>query len=264
LANAMQDSGLNNVLQQYFPDDEVSATPLGSRVMPGSPPHAWSKGDVENAMQKMAADGTLAGVAQNVDFNNTVFNFMLPHGALLFSDLTPSGNAAKASKGAHDHDSALRAAAAQTPRIDQGELRDEEDSLHGLGGYHGSVRLPAGNLAYYSIGVYSEFLTRTRTNGITAFDQSWKDIVATFYHELCEARTNPDVEEVNRTGNDSLLGWYSDNNGEIGDLPMELAGAQLTQVMQEVPLANGQGTVPIQLQWSNAVNGPEGPISAPH
>jgi hypothetical protein len=35
-------------------------------------------------------------------------------------------------------------------------------------------------------------------------------------------------------------------------------------VLREVPLADGSGTVPVQLMWSNAVSGPEGPISRPH
>ena len=163
-----------------------------------------------------------------------------------------------------DDDEAARTAASKPSVLNEGELREEEDSLHGLGGYHGSVRLPGGKFAYYAIGVYSEFLTSARQNGIPVFDKSWKDIVATFYHELCEARTDPDVEEVNRANDDSLLGWYSDNNGEIGDIPMELAGSQLKLVMKEVPLSNGKGAVPVQLEWSNAVGGPEGGISAPH
>src|SRR5260370_25915767 len=50
---------------------------------------------------------------------------------------------------------------------------------------------------------------------------------------------------------------------EIGDIPMTLAGNNLSEVMKEVPLANGSGVVPIQLMWSNAVGGPEGPISKP-
>jgi hypothetical protein len=45
---------------------------------------------------------------------------------------------------------------------------------------------------------------------------------------------------------------------------MEEAGADLGAVMREVPLANGKGAVPIQLMWSNAVGGPEGPIATPH
>lgn len=59
----------------------------------------------------------------------------------------------------------------------------------------------ADTIVYYAIGVYSE-----GRNGIPAFDEPWKNVVATFYHELNEARTDPDVEEAVRTGNDSLLG----------------------------------------------------------
>jgi hypothetical protein len=33
--------------------------------------------------------------------------------------------------------------------------------------------------------------------------------------------------------------------------------------MKEVPLGAG-GTAPIQLMWSNAVSGPEGPVAKPH
>ncbi len=61
-----------------------------------------------------------------------------------------------------------------------------------------------------------------------------------------------------------LLGWYSPRGGEIGDVPMAEALGAIELVMREVPLANGSGTVPIQLMWSNAVSGPEGPISRPH
>ena len=45
---------------------------------------------------------------------------------------------------------------------------------------------------------------------------------------------------------------------------MAEAGGRLDLVMQEVQLADGSGTVPIQLMWSNAVGGPEGPIPKPH
>jgi hypothetical protein len=70
--------------------------------------------------------------------------------------------------------------------------------------------------------VYSE-----GQNGIVALSEPWKNVVATFYHELCEARRNPDVEDVIRSGNEKQLGWYSNKGGEIGDIPMSLAGAHL-------------------------------------
>jgi hypothetical protein len=51
--------------------------------------------------------------------------------------------------------------------------------------------------------------------------------------------------------------------GEIGDIPMSLAGAHLERVVVEAPLAQG-GTAPVQLEWSNHVHGPEGPNQNPH
>jgi hypothetical protein len=117
-------------------------------------------------------------------------------------------------------------------------------SEHGLGGYHGSV-----DGHYYAVAVYSE-----GTNGIVAFDEPWKNVCATLYHELQEARTDPDVEDAIRTGDNKYLGWYSPRGGEIGDIP--ITTAPLQDVMREVPLANGSGTVPVQLMWSNRVGGP--------
>ncbi len=126
-------------------------------------------------------------------------------------------------------------------------------SLEGLGGFHGSVLIGDEPL-YYAIGVFSE-----GGNGITSFDKPWKNVVAKFYHELVEARTDADVETNN-------VAWVNNErpSEEIGDIPMTLAGVNLKKVMVEVPLANGQGMVPIQLMWSNAVHAPEGPIEAPH
>lgn len=117
-------------------------------------------------------------------------------------------------------------------------------SEHGLGGYHGSV---AGR--YYAVSVYSE-----GTNGIVAFDAPWKNVCATLYHELQEARTDPDVEDAIRTGESKYLGWYSPRGGEIGDIP--IATSPLHDVMREVPLADGSGTVPVQLMWSNKEEAP--------
>ena len=107
---------------------------------------------------------------------------------------------------------------------------------------------------YYAVGVFSE-----GGNGIVAFDQPWKNVVATFYHELIEARTDADVE-------DGLVAWVNRErpSEEIGDIPMTLAGPNLRKVMKEVPLSDGSGTVPIQLMWSNAVGGPEEPSTVAH
>jgi hypothetical protein len=134
-----------------------------------------------------------------------------------------------------------------------GETEEKASSLEGLGGFHGSVRTGATRI-YYAVGVFSE-----GNNGIVAFNEPWKNVVATFYHELVEARTDADVEE-------GRVAWVNNEvpSEEIGDIPMSLAGANLGKVMKEVPLSDGSGTVPIQLMWSNAVSGPEGPIPTPH
>jgi hypothetical protein len=131
-------------------------------------------------------------------------------------------------------------------------------SEQGLGGFHGSVHVRRGGrrreTVYYAVAVYSE-----GSNGIVAFHEPWQNVCATVYHELQEIRTDPDVEDAIRAGatpaSERLLGWYSPHGGEIGDMAI---------VMEQVPLADGSGTVPVQLMWSNAVGGPEGPISRPH
>ena len=121
----------------------------------------------------------------------------------------------------------------------------------------------SGNLILYAVGVFSEKRPDGTVNGIPVFDAPWKNVVATFYHELNEARTDPDVEEANRTGSIALVGWTSRQGEERGDFPV-FAANPLSKVFQEVPLTNGNGTVPVQFQYSNAVHGPEGPIPEPH
>jgi len=81
-------------------------------------------------------------------------------------------------------------------------------------------------------------------------------VVASFYHELKEARTDPDVEEVNKTNDDRLVGWTSNQGEECGDFPITEAGelGDLRKVFREVKLTNQGGTVPIQFHYSNGCN----------
>jgi hypothetical protein len=232
LAKAMADQHLNNVLIQYF----RGAANITTTCRPSSKLTAEldtiSQPGVENLLKELHTKGKLTAF----DFSNTVFNFMLPQGTVLTigdgSDL----------KGVVD-----------IPEGHFGPVEEEASSLEGLGGFHGSVHIGAVTL-YYAVGVFSE-----GNNGIVAFDQPWKNVVATFYHELVEARTDADVE-------DNHVAWVNNEqpSEEIGDIPMTFAGGNLGKVMKEVQLADGSGTVPIQLMWSNAVGGPEGPIVAPH
>jgi len=246
LAAAMSDRKLNNVMMQYFGNQPITSVFKPSKVLPAPKTASFSQGDVELLVKQMFKDGQLAGF----DLANTVFNFMLPSGTVLTTDPAPTKVA--------------RSAATANPA----KPESDDSSLQGLGGYHGSVHVSTAQVVYYAIGVYSERLTSGKENGIVAFDHPWKNIVATFYHELCEARTDADVEDAIRAGNDpkgvKFLGWMSSQGEECGDFPMAEVGQALNMIMREVPLADGSGTVPVQFQYSNAVQGPEGPIDSPH
>ena len=231
LAGAMADPHLNNVLAQYFPGP-IGTTFAGSREYAGSVAPRVYRDTLEALVTELDQTGALA----TLDLQASVVCLLLPHGTVLVDG-------------------------------DSNGHGDQVDSLHGLGGYHGSVHVRRGGrrreTVYYAVAVYSE-----GANGIVAFPEPWQNVCATVYHELCEVRTDPDVEDAIRAGAtpaaERLLGWYSPRGGEIGDIPMAEAHGDLELVMREVPLADGSAVVPIQLMWSNAVGGPEGPISRPH
>jgi hypothetical protein len=245
LSKAMSDRNLNNVMVQYFPEGQITSNFLGSRVLPGAPPTVVSQGDVEAIVGEMSDSGALDGF----DLSSTLFNFMLPSGTILNTDTSPTSRS-------------LHVAAIAIPK-------DDEDSTAGLGGYHGSIhpkRADGQPTVYYAVGVFSEKLPNGTANGIPVFDQPWKNVVATFYHELNEARTDADVEDAIRAGNDpngsKFLGWVSRQGEECGDFPVFEANP-LTEVFKEVQAADGTGTIPVQFQYSVAVHGPEGPIGDP-
>jgi hypothetical protein len=253
LAAAMSDRRLNNVMLQYFPSRMlITSTARPSQFLPGQKPAVVSQGDVENMVRSLFSAGQLQGFR----FGSTVFNFVLPPGTILNSDAAPTGG--------QIHPTAR---AQQAKPGDVVIPSEEASSLVGLGGYHGSIHaaLPDGRRTtiYYAVGVFSEQLPNGQSNGIPVFDQPWKNVVATFYHELNEARTDPDVEDAIKTGDDSVLGWVSQRGEEVGDFPVEEA-TPLSKVFQEVELADGTGTVPVQFEYSNFVHGPEGPIDQPH
>lgn len=252
LAAAMSDVDLNNVMSQYYPSGKISTTFRASQVLTGPPPKVVSQGDVENLVHQLFQAGTLNGS----DFTSTVFSFMLPSGTILNTDTAPTTGT-------------IRAQLEKPPQVMGRPVEEEESSTEGLGGYHGSIHVGSGKNAqtiYYAIGVFSETLPDGRMNGIPVFDDPWKNVVATFYHELNEARTDPDVEDAIRAGNDpnaiKFLGWTSKQGEECGDFPVFEANP-LSQVFQEVPLTEGSGTAPVQFQYSDAVHGPEGPRRTP-
>ncbi|MDQ6886111.1 MAG: hypothetical protein M3068_02335 [Gemmatimonadota bacterium] len=242
LAAAMADERLENVMTQYFLA-RPTTTFRGSRVLAGPPPARMSQGDVEALVRRLHGEGVLA----ELDLSTSVLDILLPRGTILDDERTPS-------KGERQD------SARSDPRgRDARPTGEEADSLHGLGGYHGSVHIGHETI-YYAVGVYSE-RRDGRSNGIPVFDEPWKNVVATFYHELNEARTDPDVQDVIDGAPMSRLGWTSRQGEECGDFPV-VEARPLSLVFREVELARGGEKVPVQLQYSNAVHGPEGPVES--
>lgn len=183
----------------------------------------------EPDVQQLVARLVQQGKVSDSDLGTTIFNLLLPPGSVL--------------------------------------KLNEDNSLGGLGGYHGSVHFDLNGrsqTAYYSADVFSQTLADGQANGIPAFDASWKDVVGTLYHEMNEFRTDADVRDAIATGNDEgVLGWMG-AQGEIGDQPIAMAGqlGHLQRVFQEV--LTSRARVPVQFLYSNAVHGAEGPIDEPH
>ena len=181
------------------------------------------------------------GALDGADTDSTVINILLPRGVVLVDGFSPGFRSAPGQEAEYER--------RQHAVVKVGG--QDADSRHGLGGYHGSARVTPCGTAYYAVGVYSE-----AGNGIPIFDQPWKNVAATCYHQLNEARTDPDVDDAARTGDSARLGWYSAKGGEIGDIPLKEAGTSLALVFREVDLADGSGAVPVQLMWSNKAEAP--------
>jgi hypothetical protein len=244
LSAAMSDAGLESVIAQYFPGVNISSTMLPSAVDSEPAPATVYKDTAEALVTTLHGSGALGAA----DPASSVACMMLPSGVVLSDDFSPGYTPPAGQQAAH---------ARRKRGVIKIDEHDAADSKNGLGGYHGSVHLSDGTEIYYAVGVYSETAADGTMNGIDAFGTPWKNVVATIYHELNEARTDVAVEDVNSSGNDGLLGWYSQTGqGEIGDLPINASNGNLSLVFQEIALANGQGTVPIQLMWSNADDGP--------
>lgn len=252
LAAAMRDESLNNVLRQYFNNQPLRTTVLASHPLVGYAPDTVTRGDIQLIMEWLHRQGFL----RPFDLKNTVFNLLLPSGTVLTADNRPSftlrDDIAQELPGV---------SAEQIPPFEEGNSRS------GMAGYHGSVVTRNNDRVYYTVTVYSESLSSGAMNGIPIFREPWRNVVATLYHHLAETRTNPDVEEAMRrtseTNAKDYLGWVSPSGLEVGDYPIR-ARIPLRSVFRDVQLASGQGLVPIQLLYSNAVHGPEGPISHVH
>ena len=220
ITRAMQDKRLNNVMRQYFPGASLSCDPRASLKLNEARPTELGEPQVQAKVIQLYDAGKIA----RTDLGSTIFNLILPAGTLL--------------------------------RL------DASTSLRGLGGYHGSVHFKRGGRSitlYYSASVYSQRLSPTRENGIAVWKQSWKNVVATLYHELNEFRTDADVNDAIIHEENDFLGWTSRDGLECGDQPIAAADP-LTEVFRLV----GARKTPVQFMFSNAVHGAEGPIAKPH
>jgi len=216
ISAAMRDAHLNNVVTQYFHASTLSCEPIESLILQDVAPTLMDEPDIQAKVVSLFRSQEIAAA----DLSSTVFNLVLPRGAVL--------------------------------------ALGESDSKNGLGGYHGSVHLnEKGKIVtlYYSANVYSD-----GDNGIPAFDASWKNVVATLYHELNEFRTDPDVKDAIERSDNGFLGWMSRGGRECGDEPIAVA-ARLDEVFQEVLVA-ADTRVPVQFLYSNVVHGPEGPTDS--
>jgi hypothetical protein len=220
---AMQDRDLNNVMLQYFPGATLECAPRESFVQGDTKPAQLDEPGVQATVTALFDQGKV----KKSNLAGTIFNLVLPPQTVL--------------------------------------TLDDSSSLEGLGGYHGSVQIERGGqriTLYYSANVFSE-MQGSQENGIVVFDQSWKNVVATLYHEINEFRTDADVRQAIATGNNDFLGWMSRSGRECGDQPI-VAASSLNLIFQEVAVANGAKHVPVQFLYSNAVHGAEGPIGSPH
>jgi len=237
LSAAMSDKALNAIVAQYFKGGLITTDAAPSVVLDQPPRELYTKDDIHALAQQVFKDGVLAGL----DLKNAVINFILPPKAILSAD-SASGNAAPSGADA----------------LQGFPEAEEADSRHGLGGYHGSIHVTgpgAPTTIYYAAAVWSE-----GDNGIPIPGWApWENVCATLYHELNEARTDPDVEEAIRTGKLAWIGWNSNHGEEIGDFPIRAAGSDLTSVFRKVPVDGPPGVAPIQLMWSNRIHGAEHP-----
>ena len=267
IAAAMADRKLNNVMRQYFNNAEITSTELPSHPLIGYTPTVMTQGDVEYCLSYLYDQGYLV----QYDLPSTVFNFLLPPGTVLNDEANRQATLADTGRKNDPRAAGFTFTTASMTDEESDTVipkADEGDSTSGLGGYHGSIRKgPKKSPVYYSVDVFSERRADGSANGIPVFKEPWKNVVATLYHELQEARTDPDVEDAIRDpynpNAERYLGWTSDRGEECGDYPIS-GTRQIGTVVTEVELTDGSGKVPVQFQYSNAVHGPEGPIAEPH
>src|SRR5690242_12967420 len=112
LEKAMTDAGLEGVIAQYFPGQTLASTFSGSELIEPDIGDVVFQDTVEGLLADLHSQGVLAG-----DLASTVFLFLLPSGVVLSDGVSPGSPG-------------------------------DADSLHGLGGYHGSIHVQSATLYY--------------------------------------------------------------------------------------------------------------------
>lgn len=227
ISMAMRDRRLNNVIVQYFPGAVLACDMRDSIILNEDKPARLDEPDVQALLTTLYD----ASLIKKSDLTTTLFNLILPSSTVL--------------------------------RL------DDSSSLNGLGGYHGSLHIKRKGKSvtlYYSANVYSEVRANGTENGIAVFNRPWKNVVGTLYHEINEFRTDADINDAILNNSNDFLGWTSRRGHEVGDQPIFKAGdlGNLKLVFKEVKASKGSKKMPIQLMYSNAVHGAEGPIARSH
>jgi hypothetical protein len=125
---------------QYFPGVSLTCDVTSSVVLGDTKLTTMGEADVQAKIAALFKAGQIG----RQDLGITIFNLVLPPGTIL--------------------------------------TLDSATSPDGLGGYHGSIHLGSGaqqTTLYYSANVFSQILPDGRQNGIVAFDEPWKNVVAT-------------------------------------------------------------------------------------
>ena len=140
------------------------------------------------------------------------------------------------------------------------------DSKHGLGGYHGSVHAKRGSkteTVYYAVGVVLGRVERHL--GLPGrVEEHVRGLLPRALRGANGSGRRGRDPRGQLVARERLPRLVLAAGGEIGDIPLEEAGGNLSAIIREVKLAAGSKTVPVQFMWSNAVAGPEGPIARKH
>lgn len=130
----------------------------------------------------------------------------------------------------------------KTITITQGSGRAAATSCKQFCAYHNSF---LNNSAQVNYGVLPDLGANGCQNGCGTLD-TFSNLTVTASHELTEAITDSGVGLATGNGPSFPMGWYDQNNGEIGDICASTAGK----------IQNGKGvTYSVQGEWSNARNG---------